>query len=76
MTCVDMIFWYVMAAVAVVLLVAAVTIVVGRRSAVPPAPVTPELAPSEEPAGTPAEPVEPRPWPARRWKLPSHPPPG
>jgi fused signal recognition particle receptor len=58
MTCVDMIFWYVMAAVAVVLLVAAVTIVVGRRNAVPPAPVTPELAPAEEPTGTPAEPVE------------------
>ena len=58
MTCVDMIFWYVMAAVAVVLLVAAVTIVVGRRNAVPPAPVTPELAPAEERTGTPAEPVE------------------
>ena len=53
-----MIFWYVMAAVAVVLLVAAVTIVVGRRNAVPPAPVTPELAPAEERTGTPAEPVE------------------
>lgn len=37
------IFWYLMAAVAVVLVVAAVTIVVGRRRAVPPAPSRPEL---------------------------------
>ena len=55
------IFWYLMAAVAVVLVVAAVTIVLGRRRAVPPAPERPEL-PAEPGAAEPpveAELVEP-----------------
>jgi fused signal recognition particle receptor len=63
------IFWYIMGAVALVLLVAAVTLVVGRRRALPPA-GTPELpaspartervAPGEPPAAAPAA-VEPAP---------------
>jgi fused signal recognition particle receptor len=59
------IFWYLMAAVAVVLAVAAVTIVVGRRRAVPPAPPKPEL---------PAEPAEALPTPAEPGEAPSAPP--
>ncbi len=50
-----MIFWYVMAAIAVVLVVAAVTLVVARRRALPPAPVTPELPAPEAPAEPVAE---------------------
>jgi fused signal recognition particle receptor len=59
------IFWYLMAAVAVVLAVAAVTIVVGRRRAVPSAPPKPEL---------PAEPAEALPTPAEPGEAPSAPP--
>jgi fused signal recognition particle receptor len=49
------IFWYLMAAVAVVLVVAAVTIVLGRRRAVPPAPEKPELPAEPGAAEPPAE---------------------
>jgi hypothetical protein len=49
------IFWILMAAVGLVLVVAAVTIVVGRRRALPPAPPVPELPP--EPSAEPAEPA-------------------
>jgi fused signal recognition particle receptor len=49
------IFWILMAAVGLVLVVAAVTIVVGRRRALPPAPPAPELP--SEPSAEPAEPA-------------------
>ncbi len=52
------IFWYLMAAVGLVLLVAAVTIVVGRRRALPPAPPGAELPAAPEPvAPAPAAPA-------------------
>ncbi len=56
------IFSYLMAGIVLVLLVAAVTIVVGRRRALPPAPTPPALptpAPSEPGAGMPAAAAEP-----------------
>ena len=51
-------FWYVLAAVAAVLIVAAVTIVVGNRKGLPPAEPTPELPSAErEEFGEPVEPA-------------------
>jgi len=57
------IFWYLMAAVGLVLLVAAVTIVVGRRRALPPAPGEAELPAAPEPVAGSA-PAAPAPAPA------------